>query len=345
MLGLDISSSSVKLVELSRDKAGNLVLDRCAIEPLERGWITDGNVEKFDEVAEAVRRVVKKSGTKTRNVAMALPASAVITKKIILPGGMSEADLESQVESEANQYIPFSLDEVSLDFCVVGPSSSSAGDVEVLIAASRKEKVQDRQGLAEAAGLKPIVVDVESYASRLATARLIENLPNKGLDTLVALFEVGALTTSMQVIKNDEVLYERDQAFGGAQLTQLIVRQYGFSPEEAETKKRSGDLPEDYESGVLKPFVESMAQEIGRALQFFFTSTPHNKVDYVMLAGGSSSLPGLTESVTQQTSFACMHAHPFEGMTIGGDVKEKKMRREAASYLTSCGLALRRFLR
>lgn len=343
LLGLDISSSSVKLVELSRDKAGNLVLDRCAIEPLERGWITDGNVEKFDEVAEAVRRLVKKSGTRTKNVAMALPASAVITKKIILPGGMSEQELEIQVEAEANQYIPFSLDEVSLDFCVVGPSASSAGDVEVLIAASRKEKVNDRQGLAEAAGLKPVVVDVESYASRLATARLIENLPNKGLDTMVALFEVGALTTSMQVIKNDDVLYERDQAFGGAQLTQLIVRQYGFSPEEAESKKRSGDLPEDYDVSVLKPFVDSMAQEIGRALQFFFTSTPHNKVDYVLLAGGSSALPGLTEAVTQQTSFACMVANPFEGMTLGGDVREKKMKREAASYLTSCGLALRRF--
>lgn len=345
LLGLDISSSSVKLVELSRDKAGNLVLDRCAIEPLERGWITDGNVEKFDEVAEAVRRAVKKSGTKTKAVAMALPASAVITKKIILPGGLSNGELEAQVESEANQYIPFSLDEVSLDFCVLGPSATSTGDVEVLIAASRKEKVQDRQGLAEAAGLKPVVVDVESYASRLATARLIENLPNKGLDTLVALFEVGAMTTSMQVIKNDEVLYERDQAFGGAQLTQLIIRQYGFSPEEAEAKKRSGDLPEDYESGVLKPFVDSMAQEIGRALQFFFTSTPNNKVDYVMLAGGSSALPGLTESVTQQTTFAAVQVDPFQGMTIGRNVKEKKMRREVASYLTSCGLAMRRFLR
>lgn len=345
LLGLDISSSSVKLVELSRDKAGNLVLDRCAIEPLERGWITDGNVEKFDEVADAVRRLVKKSGTRTKNVAMALPASAVITKKIILPGGLSEAELELQVESEANQYIPFSLDEVSLDFCVVGPSATSAGDVEVLIAASRKEKVQDRQGLAEAAGLKPIVVDVESYASRLATARLIEHLPNKGVDVMVALFEVGALTTSMQVIRNDEVLYERDQAFGGAQLTQLIVRQYGFSPEEAENKKRSGDLPDDYETGVLKSFVESMAQEIARALQFFFTSTPHNKVDYVMMAGGSSALQGLTESVTQQTSFACMLADPFEGMEMGSAVREQKMRREAASYLTSCGLALRRFLK
>ena len=344
MLGLDISSSSVKLVELSHDKAGNLVLDRCAIEPLERGWITDGNVEKFDEVAEAVRRVVKKSGTRTKNVAMALPASAVITKKIILPGGLTESELEVQVESEANQYIPFSLDEVSLDFCVIGPSSASSGDVDVLIAASRREKVQDIQGLAEAAGLKPVVVDVESYASRLATARLIENLPNKGAGTIVALFEVGALTTSMQVIRDDEVLYDRDQAFGGAQLTQLIVRQYGFSLEEAETKKRSGELPEDYESSVLKPFVESMVQEIGRALQFFFTSTPHNKVDYIMLAGGSAALPGLTNAVTQHTTFPCNLVNPFEGMEMGDSVRLKKMTREAPSYLTSCGLALRRFL-
>jgi type IV pilus assembly protein PilM len=344
MIGLDISSSSVKMVELSRDKAGHLVLERCAIEPLERGWITDGNIEKFDEVAAAVRRLVKKSGTKTRNVAMALPPSAVITKKIILPGGLSDQELEAQVEAEANQYIPFPLDEVSLDFCVVGPSSAAAGDIDVLIAASRREKVQDIQGLAEAAGLKPVIVDVESYASRLATARLIENMPNKGVGAIVALFEVGALTTSMQVIRDDEVLYDRDQAFGGAQLTQLIVRQYGFSLEEAESKKRSGILPDDYESGVLRPFVESMVQEIGRALQFFFTSTPHNKVDYVMLAGGSAALPGLTAAVTQQTSFACSLVNPFDGMEMGSGVRLQKMTREAPSYLTSCGLALRRFL-
>ena len=123
LLGIDISSSSVKLVELGRDKAGSLVLERCAIEPLERGWITDGNIEKFDEVADALRRLVKKSGTRTKNVALALPPSAVITKKITLPGGMTEQELEVQVESEANQYIPFSLDEVSLDFCVIGPLS------------------------------------------------------------------------------------------------------------------------------------------------------------------------------------------------------------------------------
>ena len=140
LLGIDISSSSVKLVELGKNKAGGLVLERCAIEPLERGWITDGNIEKFDEVAEAVRRVVKKSGTRTKNVALALPSSAVITKRITLPGGMTEQELEVQVESEANQYIPFSLDEVSLDFCVIGPSKNSPGDIDVLIAASRREK-------------------------------------------------------------------------------------------------------------------------------------------------------------------------------------------------------------
>ncbi|TFY99601.1 pilus assembly protein PilM [Ramlibacter rhizophilus] len=343
LLGLDISSSSVKLVELGRDADGRYVVERCAIEQLERGCITDGNIEKFDEVAEAMRRVVKKSGTRTRNVAMALPASAVITRKIILPGGLSEQELEVQVEAEANQYIPFSLDEVSLDFCVMGPSNSSAGDVEVLIAASRKDKVQDRQGLAEAAGLKPLILDVESYASRMAAGRLIQGLPEGGLDSMVALFEVGAFTTSMQVIRNDDVIYDRDQAFGGAQLTQLIARQYGYSPEEAEIKKRTGDLPEDYAAAVLRPFVESLGQEIARALQFFFTSTPHNRVDHVLVAGGSAALPGLAEAVTAQTTFTCSLADPFEGMVLGDTIREKKLRREAPSYLTSCGLALRRF--
>ncbi|ABM55815.1 pilus assembly protein PilM [Verminephrobacter eiseniae] len=344
LLGIDISSSSVKLVELGRDKAGSLVLERCAIELLERGWITDGNVEKFDEVADALRRLIKKSGAKTKNVALALPPSAVITKRITLPGGMTEQELEIQVESEANQYIPFSLDEVSLDFCVVGPSKTAADDVEVLIAASRREKVQDRQGLAEAAGLKAVVIDIESHAARMAAGRLIQALPNQGVDAVVALFEIGALTTSMQVLSNDEALYDRDQAFGGAQLTQLIMRQYGFSMEEAESKKRSGELPEDYQSAVLHLFVDSMAQEIGRALQFFFTSTPHNRVDHILLAGGSAPLPGLTEAVTQHTGFVCNTVNPFDGMEIGNAVRMQKMAREAPTYLTSCGLAMRRFL-
>ena len=163
MIGLDISSSSVKLVELGQTKSGDFVLERFASEPFEKGWITDGQIEKFDEVAAAVKRVVSKSGTKTKQVVMAMPQSAVITKKIMLPAGLREEEMEIQVESEANQYIPFSLDEVSLDFCVIGPSPTSAGDVEVLIAASRKDRVQDRQGLAEAAGLKPTHITQQDH--------------------------------------------------------------------------------------------------------------------------------------------------------------------------------------
>ena len=344
MIGLDISSSSVKLVELSQSASGEYILDRFASEPFEKGWIADGQIEKFDEVAEAVRKVVSKSGTRIKHVAMAMPQSAVITKKIMLPAGLRDDEMGMQVEAEANQYIPFSLDEVSLDYCVVGPSTTSAGDVEVLIAASRKDRVQDRQGLAEAAGLKPAILDIESYASRLAMQRLISALPGDGKDVLVALFEIGAENTSIKVLRDNELLYDRDQAFGGAQLTQLISRQYGFSFEEAEIKKLSGDLPEDFQNAILAPFVDSLSQEIGRALQYFFTSTPHHKVHYVMLAGGTATLPGLKDRVTALTGFASMVVNPFEGMKLGSAVRESKLRREAPSYLTACGLAMRRFL-
>ncbi len=343
MIGLDISSSSVKLVELGQDDTGAYILERFAAESFEKGWITDGQIEKFDEVADAVRRVVSKSGSKTKDVVMAMPQSSVITKKIMLPAGLREEELELQVESEANQYIPFSLDEVSLDFCVVGPSPTSVGDVEVLIAASRKDRVQDRQGLAEAAGLRPVVLDIESHASRLAMSRVVSALPNEGHDALIALFEIGADTTSLKVLRDDEMLYDRDQAFGGSQLTQLISRQYGFSFEEAEQKKLASDLPEDYDQQILAPFVDSLSQEIGRALQYFFTSTPHHKVHYVMLAGGTATLPGLKDRVTELTGFASMVVNPFDNMKLGGAVRESKLRREAPSYLTACGLAMRRF--
>ncbi len=345
MIGLDISSSSVKLVELGQDESGKFILERFASESFEKGWIVDGQIEKFEEVADAVRRVIVKSGTKSRDVVMAMPQSAVITKKIMLPAGLREEELEVQVESEANQYIPFSLDEVSLDFCVIGPSPTSVGDVEVLIAASRKDRVQDRQGLAEAAGLRPVVLDIEAHASRLAMSRLVRALPNAGRDSLVALFEIGADTTSLKVLLDDELLYDRDQAFGGSQLTQLISRQYGFSFEEAEQKKLASELPDDYTSQILAPFVDSLSQEIGRALQYFFTSTPHHKVHYVMLAGGTATLPGLKDRVTELTGFASKVVNPFDNMTFGSAVRESKLYREAPSYLTACGLAMRRFAR
>lgn len=344
MVGLDISSSSVKLVELEMGPDGGYILARYASEPFGKGWVIDGQIEKFDEVTRAIKKVLIKSGSRCKYAAMAMPQSSVITKKIMLPAGLTEDELEIQVESEANQYIPFSLDEINLDFCVVGPSPKSPDDVEVMIAASRKERVQDRQALAEAAGLKAVVLDIESHASRLALSRIISNLPGQSKEHLIALFEIGAETSSLKVLRDTELLYDRDQAFGGAQLTQMISRQYGFSFQEAEEKKLSGNLPEDFGTVTLTPFIETASQEISRALQYFFSSTSHHKVQYVLLSGGTASLPGMRDRVGQLTGFNCEVVNPFTNMKLASEIKGSKLNREASSYLTACGLAMRRFV-
>lgn len=344
LLGLDISTSSVKLVELDRLPDGKYVLLRLQSEPLEQGWVVGNQVEKFDEVVGAIERVVKRSGTRTRNVAFAMPPSSVITKKIILPANLREDELEAQVDSEANHYIPFPLDEVSLDYCVVGPAKSGGNDVEVMIAASRKDKVQDRQGLVEAAGLKPFILDIESHAALMGVDPVVRALPGYNDDMLVALFEIGSETSSMKIIKGTELISERDQSFGGSQLTHFITRQYGFSWEEAEQRKRSHDLPADYEESILQPFVTTLAQEIARALQFFFTSSPHHKVNCVLVSGGTATLPQLTAQITELTGFAAVVANPFETFQMGGQLQKDRVRKEAPSYLTACGLALRRFM-
>lgn len=253
LIGLDISSTSIKLVELSEGSNNELRLERYASEPLPRGAMADGNIENIDQVAEAIRRVLAKSGTKIKKVSLGMPSAAVITKKIVLSGGSSEASLEMQVESEASQYIPFALDEVRLDFCVIGPSPNSEDDIEVMLAASRKEKIEDRVAVAEVAGLKAEVMDIDSYAARAAVARIINQSDNAGKDKIIALFQIGAKVTHISVILNEQTVYEREQAFGGNQLTQEIVRSYGLSFEEAEVKKKTDELPEGYAEDVLNP--------------------------------------------------------------------------------------------
>lgn len=343
LVGLDIGSSSIKIVELSEAGKGTLRLERYAIEPLPRGAVVDGNVDKIDVVAEAVRRAWRRAGGKIKNVSMGLPASAVITKRIALPANLREEELEMQVESEANQYIPFALDEVSLDFQVMGAIPNAPDDVEVLIAASRKERVEDRVAVAQAAGLKPVVVDVESYAARSAIERLIEQLPNSGEGLVIAVFYVGANTTSVTVMHDGEAIYEREQPFGGQQLTGDISRTYGIPAEEAEQKKRSGDLPADYEAAVLRPFLDTATIEITRALQFFFTSTPYSRVDQIMLAGGSAVLSGLPEALMERSQVPASVISPFKGMEISSNIREKQLRLDAPALLTPCGLAMRRF--
>jgi type IV pilus assembly protein PilM len=343
LVGVDISSSSVKVVELSEAGKGQYRVERYAIEPLPREAVVDGNIANLDAAAEVLQRAWRRSGSRIRNVAMALPSALVITKKVIVPAGQREEDLELQVESEANQYIPFALDEVNLDFQVLGPAPSGPEECEVLIAASRKDKVEDRVAVAQAAGLKATVMDVESLAALSAMELIEPQLPGGGKNQLITLVDIGASIMRVAMLTNGQVVYTREQQVGGNQLTQDIQRHFNISQEEAEAAKRNGGLPENYEPDVLQPFVENLGLEIARALQFFFTSTQYNKVDHIVLAGGCATLPGLDEAIASRTRVNVVSANPFLKMAQSSNIKTRQLTADAPSLLVACGLAMRRF--
>lgn len=343
LIGLDVSSSSVKMVELAGDGKGGYRVERYAIEVLPRDVVSDGNVVNLEAAAESVRRAWKKLATSTRQVAIALPASHVITKKIIVAAGQRDEELELLVESEANQYIPFALDEVNLDFQVLGPAPSSPDEIEVLIAASRKEKVEDRVAVAESAGLKPVVLDVESYAVLAAFELVEKQLADGGKGQIVALVDIGANVMNLTVLRNGQQLYGREQAFGGNQLTQDIARLFAMSFEEAEAEKRRNNLPDKYEEELLRPFLEALALELSRALQFFFTSTQFNQINHIVLAGGCAVIPGVDEVVASRTQINTIIANPFADMLLSDRVRGKTLLTDASSLMVACGLALRRF--
>jgi len=344
LIGVDISTSSVKMVELSAlPKKGGYIIERYAIELLPKDAITDGNINNLEAVSESMQRAWKRMGTRIRNVSMALPAAAVISKKILLPGGLREDDLEYLVESEANQYIPFALEEVNLDFQVIGIAPENPDELEVLLAASRKANVEDRVAAAQLAGLKTVVMDVEAYAAEMAFEQISAQLPEAAVDKCVALIDIGSNVMNVNVLRNGQSVYSRDQQVGGDQLTQQIQSVFGLSAEEAESAKRNGGLPDNYESDVLSPFRENVVTEIARALQFFFTSTQYHEVDYVVLSGGCAALPGLDDAVATRTQVSTMVANPFALMTLSSRIKPRQLQTDAPSLIIACGLAMRRF--
>jgi type IV pilus assembly protein PilM len=345
LIGVDISSSAVKIVELSElPKGKGYQFEQYVIEELPKDAISDGNITNLDAVAETLRTAWKRMGTRIRNVSLALPAAAVITKKIILPGSQREEELEAQVEAEANQYIPFDIAEVNLDFAVIGPAPGSPEDVEVLLAASRKANVDDRVAAAQTAGLKVLVVDVEPYAAEAAFEHVAQQLPDGGVDQCIALVDMGATVMNVNILRNGQSLYQRDQQVGGAQLTQQIQSAFGLSAEEAEEGKREGGLPDNYETDVLAPFRDNVAAEIARAIQFFFTSSQqYSEISYVALAGGCATLSGLDDAVAARTQVSTLVANPFAQMKISGRIKSRNWEADAPALMIACGLAMRRF--
>jgi type IV pilus assembly protein PilM len=341
LIGVDISSVSIKLVELSDDGHGGYKLEGYATQPLPKGAMVDGNVSDLEKVIDVMRLAWKLLGTREKRIALALPTAAVISKKVQMAAGMREEDMEAQVEAEANQYIPFSLDEVNIDFQILGPAANNPDEVEVLIVASRKEKIEDRVAVAEGAGLKALVMDVESYATEAAYSLVANQLPNAGREQTVMIADIGAAMMHVNVLHDNKSIYTREQSFGGGQLTQEIQSRFGLSLEEAEIAKRKGGLPDSYELEVLQPFMLSIATEIARALQFFTSSTQYNRVDHIVLAGGCAAIPGLDVAVQSHTQINTVIANPFNGMTINARLKQQQAISDAPAMLIACGLAMR----
>ncbi|HET6436195.1 MAG TPA: pilus assembly protein PilM [Xanthomonadaceae bacterium] len=341
LVGVDISSTAVKLLQLSR--VGNRYrVEHYAVEPLPPNAVVEKNIVEVEAVGEAIRRAMARSGSRAKYAAAAVAGSAVITKLIPMPADLDEDDMESQVELEAVNYIPYPIEEVNLDFEVLGPLQGNAEMVQVLLAASRTENVDTRVSALELGGLAARVMDVEAFAIENAFALLADTL-NAPRDGLMALVDVGATMTTLNILRNGRSLYSREQVFGGKQLTDEVMRRYGLSYEEAGMAKRQGGLPESYEIEVLEPFKEALVQQISRLLQFFYAGSEFNRVDQIVLAGGCASIPGVADMVEEQLGVPTVVANPLAQMTLGPRVQAHALAQDAPALMIAAGLALRSF--
>lgn len=342
ILGLDISSTSVKLLELSKNN-GRYRVEAYAVEPLPPNAVVEKNISDVEGVGEAIKRVLGRSRTSCKHAAVAVAGSAVITKTIEMDAALSDEEMENQITVEADQYIPYPLDEVAIDFEVQGLSERNQEQVEVLLAACRRENVEMREAALQLGGLKPAVVDIEAHAMKRAFDLIKPQLGANPQDLVVAIIDIGATMTTLSVLADDRSIYTREQLFGGKQLTEEIQRRYSLSFEEAGLAKKQGGLPDDYEEEVLQPFKEAVLQQVTRSLQFFFSSSRYDDVDYIVLAGGTASIDGLAEMIENKLGTPTMIANPFVDMSLTNRVDANALANDAPAMMIACGLAMRSF--
>jgi type IV pilus assembly protein PilM len=343
LLGLDITTSSVKLIELSM-AGGQFRVESYAAEPTPHNAINEKAIVDAEAVGEAIRRAVKRSGAKSREAAVAISGDAAITKVIQMPKNLNEADLEGQVEMQADQYIPFPMEEVSYDFQRIGPSEKDPEMIDVLLVATRTENVEQRQAAVQAAGLTAKLVDVEAFALENACKLLTHQMPDGGIDRTIAVIDFGASSTTFSVLKDLKVIYTRDFAFGGQQLTEEIMRTYGLSMEEAGRAKKEGGLPSNYQPEVLDPFIDDMTQQVSRSLQFYLASgSGREQPEKILVCGGCANIVGVDDVIASRVGIPAERGDPLGQMKLSSRAKAQAVKKDATALLTACGLALRSF--
>lgn len=339
VIGMDISGTSIKVVKLSK-LDNSYQLDVLGYEPLPPHLMQEHEIQNVEEMANLIKNLVTRVNLQKSQVAIAISGSAVITKVIEMNAGLTDYEQEIHIESVADQYIPFPISEVALDYDVIGPVSNQPNKVEVLLAVARSELVDKYKTAVELAGLKPVYIDIETYALERGYHTLLHaQYPDK----VVAIVDVGNLVTTLNVLSNGRTVYTREQLFGGKQLTEEIQAHYSLSFEEAEHKKRVNDLPGDYIREILTPFIQAIAQQISRSLQFYHSSGEHRDIQQILLAGGSSNIVGLTEIIQSELRLPVALINPFSTMKISSDISEDTLHDYLSSLTVACGLALRSF--
>ena len=343
LLGLDITTSSVKLIELSQSGKRYRV-ESYSAEPTPPSSVNEKAIVDAKAVGEAIRRAVKRAGAKATDVAVAISGDAAITKVIQMPSSLSERDLEGQVEIQADQYIPFPMEEVSFDYEVIGPNEKDPELMDVLLVATRTENVEQRQAAVTAAGLETQIVDVEAFALENACRLLSHQIPDGGIGQSVAVVDIGASSTTFSVLQDLKVVYTRDFNFGGQQLTEEIMRTYGLSMEDAGRAKKQGGLPSNYQPEVLEPFIDDMTQQVSRSLQFYLASGGgREQPDMILVCGGCANIPGIADVISSRVGIPTEVGDPLGQMKISSKAKSQGVNTDATALLTACGLALRSF--
>jgi type IV pilus assembly protein PilM len=309
--------------------------------PLPEGSVVEKNILNPEAIGDALGRALNLANVQSQAAAIAIPTSMVISKTIEMDADMTDDEREVQIRMDAEQYIPFPLDEVSLDFEVLPDRLANPNRVNVLLVATRLENVEARSEVLELAGLTPKIADVESFAMENVYKVFADTMP-MGVNT-VGILDIGHTMTTLSVMQNDKIIYTREQVFGGKQLTQEIQNRYGLSFEEAGRAKKSRTLPDDYDVEVLEPFLEAVVQQAARSLQFFFSSSQFNEIDHILLAGGNANIPGLAKLLQQKLGYRVTIANPFLQMGFSPKIDIKKIENDASSLLVACGLALRSF--
>lgn len=340
LIGIDISCSAVKLLEI-HPSGNQLQVASYGVAPLETGAVSDRRIKDYKSVARSIKRVMDRTEPSTYRTAVAVPTASVITRTLSLPRVLDDNEMEAQVLAEADQHIPYPLNEVAIDFQRLPPLNPDDDNQPVLLVACRKETTEQLDHVLEEAGLQPVVIDVENLAMERALGLILRQLPQQEVNQIVAVADIGATITTLNVLRDGEIIYSRDQIFGGKQLTDEIQRHYGLSREEAGFAKKRGNLPADYLTEILNPFKTAVIQQIERQLQLFFSSSSYHDIDYLILAGGSSAIEGLPDIARNQIGSPTYVANPFSNMTLSSKVNAAALAQDAPAMMIACGLAMR----